>query len=70
MSWDLRLSHGDWKNIGNKNLIPFAQLNDDAAFFDGDDTSGNPQVFIIDLGNKNRTYVETDFNAWLENILT
>lgn len=69
LSWDLRLSHKEWKNIGARNLIPFSQLNDDAAFFDGDDLSGNPRVIVIDLGNKNRTYEEDDFGVWLAQAL-
>lgn len=69
LAWKLRLSYREWKNIGERNLIPFAQLNDDAAFFDGDDTSGDPKVIVIDLGNKQRMYELDNFDIWLREAL-
>ena len=68
-SWSLRLSRKEWRNMENRNLIPFAQMNDDAAFFDGDDTSGDPKVIVLDLGNKNRSYELPNFDAWLKDAL-
>ena len=65
LSWELRLNHNDWKAVGGRELIPFAQLNDDAAFFDGTDLSGNPRVIVIDLGNKGRSYELNNFEDWL-----
>ncbi|MEF1285951.1 hypothetical protein QTN94_19040 [Vibrio sp. M250220] len=69
LAWELRFTYKDWLNIGERNLIPFAQLNDDAAFFDGDDTKGNPNVIVIDLGNKQRSYELPDFESWLDDAL-
>jgi len=67
--WKLRGSFGSWVGLGGRNLIPFAQLNDDAAFFDGDDLSGDPKVIVIDLGNKDRVYERPNFEAWLSDAL-
>ncbi|MFM2483475.1 hypothetical protein [Celerinatantimonas sp. YJH-8] len=66
LAWNLRHSYKEWKNMKDKNLIPFAQLNDDAAFFDGNDTSGNPKVIVIDLGNTERNYEFCDFDSWFD----
>ncbi|WP_330961314.1 hypothetical protein [Photobacterium sp. 53610] len=65
LAWELRSAYKDWFNIGDRNLIPFAQFNDDVAFFDGNDTTGNPRVIVIDLGNKKRSYELLDFDVWL-----
>ncbi|SIO96656.1 hypothetical protein [Vibrio spartinae] len=69
LAWNLRMKYKEWKHIGERNLIPFAQLNDDAAFFDGDDTTGNPRVIVIDLGNKQRSYELESFEDWLNDAL-
>lgn len=69
LSLKLRGSYDSWVGVGRKNLIPFAQLNDDAAFFDGDDLSGDPKVIVIDLGNKERAYELQNFEAWLHDAL-
>ncbi|WP_445570974.1 hypothetical protein [Pseudomonas sp. E102] len=69
LSWKLRGSYGEWVGLEGRNLIPFAQLNDDAAFFDGDDLSGDPKVVVIDLGNKERVYELPSFEAWLHDVL-
>jgi len=66
LTWELRNIHSEWKNVGDRELIPFAQLMDDAAFFDGTDTSGNPRVICLDLSNKHRTYEFENFDAWLK----
>lgn len=39
---------------------------DDAAFFDGNDTSGDPRVICLDLSNKHRTYEFENFDTWLK----
>ena len=64
LAWKLRKKYTEWKNIGNRELIPLAQLNDWAAFFDGDCNTGNPKVIVIDLGNKRNSYELADFDAW------
>lgn len=69
LSWRLRQSYDAWIGLEGRNLIPFAQLNDDAAFFDGDDLSGDPRVVVIDLGNKERVYELPNFDAWLGDVL-
>lgn len=69
LSWSLRRSYGGWVGLEGRNLIPFAQLNDDAAFFDGDDLDGDPRVIVIDLGNKERVYELSGFDAWLNDAL-
>lgn len=69
LAWRLRHSHGEWPDMEGRNLIPFAQLNDDAAFFDGGDLNGNPRVVVIDLGNKARAYLLPSFDDWLHSSL-
>lgn len=69
LGWSLRKSYSDWKNIGNRDLIPFARLNDNAAFFDGGDTTGNPRVIVIDLGNKRHSYEVESFSIWLNDAI-
>lgn len=66
LGWSLRNIYIEWKNIGNRNLIPFAKLNDYAAFFDGDNITGDPSVIMIDLGNKQHTLEVENFDAWLK----
>ena len=51
---------------GNKDLIEFARDGDWAACFDLTDYSGNPKVFVYDLGNKNNFYEKENFDQWLE----
>lgn len=53
------------QKVPNKNLIPFAQNGDWKAYFDGDDTSGNPQVIVVDLTNLPFHVLLRDFNEWL-----
>jgi hypothetical protein len=52
------------------NLIPFAQLFDWAAYFDGDDTTGNPMVYVFDLGDMPYHMIFKDFSEWLEKAST
>ncbi|MCV2884704.1 hypothetical protein OE749_08345 [Aestuariibacter sp. AA17] len=66
LTWQLRNNYKKWKNIGDRQLIPLAKLNDWAAFFDGDCVTGNPKVIVIDLGNEQISYEEEDFDAWYE----
>ncbi len=65
LAWALRNRYGEWKGVTHQNLVPFAQFNDDAALFDGNDSSGDPKVIIVDLGNKERSYELKNFNEWL-----
>lgn len=51
-----------------RNLIPFAKVDDgrgDVACFDGDDSTGNPQVLMLVLDESGRSYSFADFEAWL-----
>ncbi|WP_428633996.1 SMI1/KNR4 family protein [Sedimenticola sp.] len=69
LGWQLRPNYRNWRNMADHNLIPFAQMNDAAAFFDGDNTNGDPKVIVLDLGNKNRSYELPNFDAWLKDAL-
>lgn len=62
IAWDTRKDYGE-------NLIPFAQERDWAAYFDGNDTSGDPSVIVIDLGNTENTYYRENFAAWYRDAL-
>lgn len=57
----------DQRKKNGLNLIPFARLLDWAAYFDGDDTSGNPSVYVFDLGDMPHYVHFKDFSEWLEN---
>jgi hypothetical protein len=51
-----------------RNLIPFASVEDDRkdiACFDGNDTTGNPAVFMLILDDSGRSYSYVDFADWL-----
>lgn len=48
-------------------MIPFARLFDWAAYFDGDDITGNPKVYVFDLGDMPHHVCFKDFSEWLEN---
>ena len=51
-----------------RNLVPFAKVDDgrnDIACFDGDDTTGGPQVLMLVLDQSGRAYSYRDFSAWL-----
>ena len=55
---------------GEANLIPFARDGDWAACFKGSDTSGNPRVYVYDLGNPIENRYESDsFDEWLDFII-
>jgi len=69
LAWLLRNSKTDWQYMRDINPIPFAQLNDWKAFFDGNDKSGNPKVIVIDLGNKTTSYEVDSFDTWLDTAL-
>ena len=51
--------------IEGLNLVPFAQNGDWLANFDGDDTSGNPRVVVVDLGDLPFHMICEDFADWL-----
>lgn len=63
LAYELRKKNG-------LNLIPFAQLFDWAAFFDGDDLTGNPMVYVYDLGDMPHHVTFKNFSEWLENAST
>ena len=48
------------------NLVSFARNGDLAACFDLTDCSGNPRVYVHDLGNEANKYECKDFDEWLE----
>lgn len=51
-----------------RNLVPFAKVDDDRddiACFDGDDSSGNPEVLMLILDDSGRHYSFKDFEDWL-----
>lgn len=54
---------------GGGNLIPFARDGDWAACFKGNDTSGNPRVYVYDLGNIENKYEVDSFDNWLEFVI-
>jgi len=62
LGWNIRGRWGD-------NLIPFACERDWQAFFDGNDTTGDPGVIVIDLGNTENTYYRENFAAWYRDAL-
>ena len=70
-AWRMRLhwkSEG-WKYLTDIDPIPFARNGDWAAFFDGNDHSGDPRVVVADLGNKSNSYRLANFDAWLDRAL-
>jgi hypothetical protein len=51
-----------------RNLVPFAKVDDgrgDVACFDGMDSTGDPQVFMLVLDDSGRSYSYVTFAAWL-----
>ena len=60
LAYELRKKNG-------LNLIPFARLFDWAAYFDGYDITGNPKVYVFDLGDMPHHVCFKDFSEWLEN---
>lgn len=50
------------------NLIPFARLFDWAAFFDGDDSNGDPKIHIFDLGDMEHHIILKNFDEWLRSL--
>lgn len=69
--WELRSHWGSegWLYLDEIDPIPFARNGDWAAFFDGNDHSGDPKVIVADLGNKRNSYKLKNFDAWLEEAL-
>jgi len=53
------------KLTGVADLIAFARDGDWAACFKLTDYSGNPRVYVHDLGNKDNKYECKDFDEWL-----
>ncbi|WP_072490575.1 hypothetical protein [Granulibacter bethesdensis] len=69
--WEFRLvwkSKG-WLYLDDIDPIPFARNGDWAAFFDGNDLSGDPKVVVVDLGNKENSYRLPNFDAWFDRAL-
>ena len=54
---------------GKRNLLDFARDGDWAACFDLTDHSGDPKVFVYDLGNKENFYEKENFDEWLSFVL-
>lgn len=54
---------------GVKNLIPFARDGDWAACFKGNDTSGNPRVYVYDHVNIENKYEIDNFDNWLKFVI-
>ncbi|MFB6349235.1 hypothetical protein ACFBZI_07360 [Moraxella sp. ZJ142] len=63
LAYRFRKSDSD---IVGLNLIPFAQNGDWEAYFNADDTSGNPQVIVIDLSDTKYVSYCDDFDSWLK----
>ena len=55
---------------GIKNLISFARDGDWAACFNLLDHSGDPKVYVYDLGNRNNRYEVKNFEEWLKFIIS
>lgn len=55
---------------GIKNLISFARDGDWAACFNLLDHSGDPKVYVYDLGNRNNHYEVKNFEEWLKFIMS
>lgn len=51
--------------LNDFNLVPFAKNGDWIANFDGSDTSGNPRVIIVDLGDLPFHMFCDNFDDWL-----
>lgn len=58
-----------WLYLDEIDPIPFARSGDWAAFFDGNDHSGDPKVIVVDLGNKRSSYKLPNFDAWFDRAL-
>lgn len=58
-----------WLYLNEIDPIPFARNGDWAAFFDGNDHSGDPKVVVVDLGNKMNSYKLPNFDAWFKRAL-
>ena len=58
-----------WLYLDDIDPIPFARNGDWAAYFDGNDRSGDPRVVVVDLGNKENSYKLENFDAWLTQAL-
>ena len=52
--------------VEGMNLIPFARNGDWAANFDGNDTSGDPKVYVLDLGDLPHCVELKNFDDWLD----
>lgn len=58
-----------WLYLDEIDPIPFARNGDWAAYFDGNDHSGDPRVVVADLGNKKNSYKLSNFDVWLDQAL-
>lgn len=67
---DLLIEINSLKNLtGIDNLISFARDGDWAACFDITDCSGEPKVYVFDLGNKANRYLTDSFKDWLDKVI-
>ena len=71
LAWELRIHYKTkgWKYFSDTDPIPFARDGDWAAFFNGNDHSGNPAIVVADLGNKENSYKMANFEVWYDNAL-
>lgn len=51
--------------IERLNLVPLAKNGDWAAYFDGDDHSGDPKIIVVDLSDLPFHMICENFNEWL-----
>lgn len=58
------------KLTGVDNLISFARDGDWAACFNLLDRSGDPKVYVYDLGNRNNHYEVNNFEEWLKLVIS
>lgn len=62
----------EYRNQGKPdgfNLIPFANNGDWFAYFDGNDCSGNPKVFVFDETDLPFHICCKDFDEWLKDAI-
>lgn len=58
----------DLREIDELNLIPFARHFDWEASFDGDDTTGDPEIYMFDLGNMSNRFKMKNFDEWFNSL--
>lgn len=68
LAWEARHDWGEdgWVCLQKIDPIPFAESGDWAAYFDGNDHSGDPKIVIIEMGNPGYVNELDNFQAWLK----